>query len=129
MEYLADTVTVIRHFSRIGKIGKRAHEILNNVKQGVHHIHISVVSIVEIMYLSHKKRIDISLSETIQIINNSVNYSIVDLTPQIVVMAEHIKIPDLHDRLIIATAKHLGIPMLTSDKKIQRMHVVETIWD
>ena len=30
MEYLADTVTVIRHFSETGKIGKRAFEIINS---------------------------------------------------------------------------------------------------
>ena len=30
MEYLADTVTVIRHFSETGKIGKKALEVINS---------------------------------------------------------------------------------------------------
>ncbi|MCX5798392.1 MAG: hypothetical protein NTU90_02290 [Proteobacteria bacterium] len=34
MDYLADTVTVIRHFSKTGKIGKQGGEILEKVEQG-----------------------------------------------------------------------------------------------
>jgi len=30
MEYLADTVTVIRHFSETGKIGERVLEVINS---------------------------------------------------------------------------------------------------
>lgn len=129
MEYLADTVTIIRHFSKVGKIGGRAKAILKDAEQGVHIIHISVISIVEIMYLSQKNRIKINLKETLDIINESANYSIADLTPQIVAISENIIFSELHDRLIIATAKHIDIPLLTSDKRIREKKIVETIWE
>jgi hypothetical protein len=32
MEYLADTVTIIRHFSGTGRIGRQAKSILEGVK-------------------------------------------------------------------------------------------------
>lgn len=128
MEYLADTVTVIRHLSKAGKIGKRAKSILRETEQGNNHIYISVISIVEIMYLSQKERIKINLKETLTLINQSLNYSIVNLTPQIVVVSNDIIFPELLDRLIIATAKHMAIPLITSDKKIQQKKIIETIW-
>ena len=79
MEYLADTVTIIRYFAKTGKIGKRAKAILNDAEKGKHRIFISVLSLVEIMYLSQKMRISTNLAETLTIINNSENYMIVDL--------------------------------------------------
>lgn len=129
MTYLADTVTVIRHFSEIGRIGKKAKTILDAADQGKHHIYISVISMVEIMYLSEKKRIRIDLAETQAMIRDSTNYSIVDLTPDIVTRAQEIKFPELHDRLIIATASYLKTPILTSDKRIREIDDVESVWD
>ena len=80
------------------------------------------------MYLSQKNRIDINLNEILEIINNSSNYSIVNLTPDIVKIAETIDHHELHDKLILATVKYLNIPLLTSDKLIQELNEVETIW-
>lgn len=117
MNCLADTVTVIRHLAKTGKIGRKARTILDDAEQGKNRILISVISIVEIMYLAEKNRISINLLETLEMINKSVNYSIVDLTPQIVILAEQINFPELHDRLIMATAKYIGIPILTAIRK------------
>jgi PIN domain nuclease of toxin-antitoxin system len=128
MEYLADTITIVRHFSKTGKIGGSAREIISGVEHGEHHLFISIISLVEIMYLSQKKRIKISLEETLERINESDNYSVVDLTAQIVSLAENIQFPEIFDRLIIATAKYLGIPMLTSDEEISATDIIETIW-
>jgi len=129
VNYLADTVTVIRHLAKTGDIGKKAKAILNDAEQGKNHILISVISIVEIMYLAEKNRISLNLLETLEIINESANYSLVDLTPDIVILAGQINFPELHDRLIMATAKYVGIPMLTGDKEIKKSNLVETIWD
>lgn len=128
MEYLADTVTVIRHFSETGKIGKRAFEIINAIERGDHHCYISTISLVEILYLSEKRRIDISLEKTLEKINGSENYSVISLTAQIVKLAESIDFPEIFDRLIISTAKYLKIPILTSDKKISSANFIETVW-
>jgi len=128
MDYAADTVTLIRHFTNTGKIGRKAKDVLDCVENGEHNIFVSVVSLVEVMYLSQKHRIDIDLDETLEIINNSLNYSIVNLTQEIVKIAELIAFPELHDRLIMATAKYLEIPLLTSDGKIHELNEVETVW-
>ena len=128
MEYLADTVTVIRHFSETGKIGKRAFEVINGIERGKHHCYVSTISLVEILYLSEKRRINISLEETLGKINGSENYSVISLTAQIVRLAESIDFPEIFDRLIISTAKYLKIPILTSDKKISSTNFIETVW-
>lgn len=128
MDYLADTITIIRYFSKTGEIGNKAKSILDATDKGEHHLFVSVISLIEIMYLAEKRRIKINLHETIENINNSINYSFVELTPQIVMIAEATFFPELHDRLIIATAKYLKIPILTGDKEILKTNTVSTIW-
>jgi len=128
MDYLADTVTIIRHFSKVGKIGRQAKSILEGIEKGDHHMFLSIISLVEILYLSEKKRITIDLEESLDMIDVSANYSIVDLTPDIVKLAEKIDFPEIFDRLIISTAQYLSAPLLTSDRAIRNRNFIETIW-
>lgn len=128
MEFLADTVTIIRHFSATGKIGRKAGSILKKIENGEGHCFISVVSLVEILYLSEKNRIPIDLGGTIRRVNESGNYTITDLTPPIIALAEKHPFVEIFDRLIIATALYLGSPLLSSDGKIRQSGLVETIW-
>jgi len=125
---LADTVTIIRHFSKLGRIGRKASSILEGVEEGGHHLFLSTISLVEILYLSEKKRIMVNLEESLDMIQESANYSVVDLTTPIVRFAEKIKYPEIFDRLIISTAQYLNVPLITSDKAIRKSGVVETIW-
>jgi len=126
MQYLLDTVTVIRHFSDSGKIGKKAKKILNS-SQNL--FFISVISLMEILYLSEKRRININLRETLYKIEQSSLYTIIDLTPDILKEAEWLNFPDLHDRLILSSAKWLGIPIISSDKQFRKLKTIEVVWD
>ncbi len=126
MQYLLDTVTVIRHFSDSGKIGKKAKKILNS-SQNL--FFISVISLMEILYLSEKRRININLRETLYKIEQSSLYTIIDLTPDILKEAEGLNFPDLHDRLILSSAKWLGIPIISSDKQFRKLKTIEVVWD
>ncbi len=126
MRYLLDTVTVVRHFTDIGKIGKKASKILNTKDNS---FIISVISLMEVLYLSEKKRIAINLAETLEVINSSSLYSIIDLTPEILEVAETINYYELHDRLILSTAKWLGIPLISSDRNFETVKGIEVVWN
>ena len=129
MDYLADTVTIIRHFSRTGVIGRAARQALAGAERGKDRVFLSVLSLVEIMYLAQKKRIPIDLTETIGIINESENYHMINLTTDIVAVAERISFPELFDRLIIATACVLNVPLLTPDREISDSGLLPVVWD
>ena len=119
MKYLVDTVALNRHFTRNKNIGKQAREILSNPDENV--FYISIVSLMEILYLSEKNRIDISLKETLRRINAKESYQIVELDAEILQVAETVPFPELHDRLILATAKWLEVPIISSDKDFQNV--------
>ena len=128
MEYLADTVALVRHLAKIGKIGKQAKKLLKEADNGKSIIYISIISLVEIMYLAEKERIKIELEDVKKMLQETLNYKIIDLSIDIVNVAKKIKNLELHDRLIMATAKYLGVPIITSDKEMSASKAVEVIW-
>ena len=130
MNYLLDTVTLVRHFTAQGKIGKQAALILDTIENNrVDKLSISVISLMEIMYLAEKKRIAIDLQETLDLTKDSNRYNIINLTPEILITAESINFYELHDRLILATAKWLDIPIISSDSLFSQVPEITVIWN
>ena len=116
----------MRHFTDTGRIGIKAREI---IEQQHNHFYISIISLMEILYLSEKRRINVNLDETLTITESSSLYSIVNLTPEILKIAETTIFDELHDRLILSTAKWLQIPIISSDKMLTNVKGVEVIWN
>lgn len=126
MKYLLDTVTIVRYFAQTGSLGLQARSILEN---NHHEFIISVISLAEIMYLSEKNRIAVDLHQTLELIEKTNNYTIIDLNPDILKVAAHLSFYELHDRLILATAKWLEIPILSSDKRFLNIDSISVIWN
>lgn len=126
MQYLLDTVTMVRHFAETGKLGRKAQKILNSTENTYV---ISVISLMEVLYLSEKRRIGIDLKETLNRIEHSSLYSIVDLTPDILKVANDLIFYELHDRLILSTAKWLDISIISSDEKFKQVNGIQVLWD
>jgi len=131
MRYLLDTVALVRHFTGKGKIGRRASHILDTIEdnENENEFVISVISLMEVMYLAEKNRIKINLSETMDVIESSSKYTIANLNPDILRVAESTDFYELHDRLILATAKWLGIKIISSDGKFDPVEGVDVVWD
>ncbi len=54
MRYLLDTVALVRHFTSSGRIGKKAARLLDTLEHDDNEFVISVVSLMEVMYLAEK---------------------------------------------------------------------------
>jgi predicted nucleic acid-binding protein len=95
-------------------------------------IAICAITLVELVYLSEKGRIGAEvlprvmaklLEPQTQLIEVPIEREIVEAMKGV----PRSDVPDLPDRLIAATAVHLGVPVLSRDKKI-RTSEVPTIW-
>lgn len=129
MNYLLDTVTLTRHFSSKGKIGQRAIKIIDQAERfGNHTLFVSVVSLFEIIYLFERQRILISLPIATSMIESKTCFKVVDLTVPIVKVAKDIPFYEMHDRLILATAVHLGVSVISSDEKFDDVKEIRRIW-
>jgi len=90
---------------------------------------IPTIVFAEIGYLSEKGKIDTSLKECQHYMEENPNIKGWPLDFQIIICAFEITdIPELHDRLIAATAMFHKIPIVTNDPVIQKSKFVTTLW-
>jgi predicted nucleic acid-binding protein len=128
VQYLLDTNAIIRHFAQTSRLGKKAKEIITQAENNRHRLFVSIISLMEVMYLAEKNRIPITLDEMVNQLNSKECYSIVEFNLEILREAEKIKFYELHDRLILATAKILGTPVISSDQRFIEVKDIEVIW-
>lgn len=129
MKFLLDTNAIIRHFTGVGRIGAKAKRIIKQAENYQHELVVSIISLMEIIYLAEKHKIPINLEETINAINSKSCYSIIDFNVEILKVSKTVQFYELHDRLILATSKYLKIPIISSDNKFIDLKEFEVIWD
>ncbi|EDN68320.1 conserved hypothetical protein [Beggiatoa sp. PS] len=129
MRYLADSVALIRHLRKHRRLGIKARKILQEADAGEHTIFVSAMSLMEILYLAQAKKITVDLAQVMTLISNSPNYTLVPIDADVVLATATVDdVPELHDRILVGTAKHLQVPILTSDQIITQSSHVQTIW-
>jgi PIN domain nuclease of toxin-antitoxin system len=129
VDYVADTVAFVRFVTGSKKIGKTALDLMLSANEiGTSRIILSAVSLMEIMYLAEKGRIPLKLEDTLDKLAKHPSFSVVPLDENIVRAANSCQGLELHDRLIVATAKYLKAPLLTCDQVIIGSKMVKTIW-
>lgn len=81
----------------------------------------------EVLYLFEKNRIRINLLQTEDLMKSR-NYQFEPLSLDILKTASEITdIPELHDRLIAATARYFDVPLITNDPVIRQSKFVKIL--
>ena len=95
-------------------------------------LHVPAVSLIELTYLVEKGRLpEAARTRVISLIDDpesglvlaAIDRGVVDAVARV----DRESVPDMPDRIIAATALHLGLPLVTRDRKI-RAADIETIW-
>lgn len=127
-EYVSDTMAIVLHLEK-RKSSTTAKQIMKEAENGNAILHIPATVFTEILYLSEKKRIGLTLANVKTHLQNFADFRACALSFEIVETAEQITdIPELHDRLIAATAKHLNLELINNDPKIRNSAFVKTVW-
>lgn len=84
----------------------------------------------EAIYLAEKKRIDpSSLDRLFHLLDLApANYAVVPLDMGVVRTLRAVKRLEMPDRIIVATAQHLGVELITKDAGIAAARIVPTVW-
>ncbi len=111
------------------KMPDASKQIFEQAEQGKAEILIPAMVFSEIGYLSEKNKIDTGLKEVKQYLGKHPQIKELPLTFETVRTAFSIDdIPELHDRLIAASAKELDIEIITNDAEIEESRYVKTVW-
>lgn len=128
---VVDTHTVVWYLLKSSRLSKNGYEALDNVGE-LENIVVPSVSLVEIIYLVEKTRIDERAYDLLlEVLKDSKTGWI--LYPLDLGVAEAVssvsreRVPDMPDRIIAATAVHLGLPLVTRDSRLKDSGV-QIIW-
>ena len=130
---VADTHALIWYICAPDKLSISALNALDGATNTGNLIYISVISLVEIVYLVEKNRLPNEVLNRILSALDSTNIGIA-LAVLDREISEKIKqidrgiVPDMPDRIIAATALSLGTPLVTCDSKIQNLTSISIIW-
>ena len=125
--FVTDTQALVKFMMGKKVINDRSHQAFQSADKGETTIIIPAIVLMEVLYLFEKNRINISLLKTEDLFKSQ-NYQFEPLSFEILKTASEIDdIPELHDRLIAATARYLDLPIITNDPVIQDSRFVEVL--
>lgn len=126
--YVCDTMAVVLWMEK-RKRSPLVRSIFDSVENGEVKLNIPAIVLAEVGYLAERKRIETTLADITQIVKKHINIRIIPLDLEIISSAFKITdIPELHDRLISATAMIMNQELITNDKIIIDSKFIKTIW-
>ena len=126
MFYVADTHAWV--FYLLNKLPAKANNAFKSVEKGESIMFVPTIALAECIYLIEGKKIDLNLKELFIKFETGGNFVPVSLDFEIIKEISKIKLEELHDRIIVATAKLLDAKLITKDSDIKDSKLVETVW-
>jgi len=129
MNFVTDTHALLWWFTDSSKMGPKASAIYDRCERGEVIIFIPTIVIAEALSIFDKRRLSFDFKKLFERIHVSENFVLVALDyPILQKMVDLKDLPELHDKIVVSTAKYLSLPIITKDQVIQGLSGVETIW-
>ena len=129
MLYVADTHSLIWFLTDDKKLGTKAKEILEKADEGKVIIIVPTIVLAELIFICEKKNAAVKFKDVMDKLTESSNYIHYNLDMKIISEIADLKqIPEMHDRIVTATAKLNKATLITKDKDITESKIIETIW-
>ncbi len=132
MSAVLDTHTVLWYLGNSPELSAIARATIEEAIREARDVHISAISIVETVYLVERRRLPLTALERLRGALRDPNSGLF-IAPLNTGVADAIQniardiVPDMPDRIIAATALHLGLPLITRDRRLQAAGL-KTIW-
>ena len=88
---------------------------------------IPTIALAELLYLSHKVSLPLPFAKTLDLLRAEARFEIAPLSLEIIQEASSLQKLEIHDLLIVATARHLDLPLMTADQESIASGLVETL--
>jgi len=129
---VVDTHSAVWYLLASNSLSGEALRALEAATQAGDPVYLPSISVVEVIYLVEKGRLpQLALERLNDALADSESAFV--LAPLDLTVAHSVRrvprdtIPDMPDRIIVATALQLSLPLITCDRRIQSLGV-ETIW-
>lgn len=132
--YVTATHALHWHLVSSSKLAATAQQIFQAADAGMHQIIVPGIVLIEFVYLEEKGRLATAWVNQLFVLlaTPGGSYTVAPLDAAIAQALRRVPrtlVPEMPDRIITATALHLGLPLITRDGMIQRAALVPTIWE
>ena len=134
MDYVTDAHAILWHLFAPRRLGSAAQHAFQSTDAGASHILVPAVVVAEMIMVAERGRLPgVSVPQVLAelaVIRASTNYTLLALLPETVVASHTLTaIPDIFDRLIVAEARRLSVPIISRDGPMRASGLVSLIWD
>jgi PIN domain nuclease of toxin-antitoxin system len=126
--YIIDTHPLVWYFEDSPKLSTSAKRAFYDIEHGNAIGVVPTIVLAEIMHLADKKKIPISINETISKLHKSSNFGITSLDLMVILLMVPLTSYEIHDRVIVATSLSFGASLITKDEYIRQSNIVPCIW-
>lgn len=88
---------------------------------------IPTIVLAEFLHLSRKYEVPVPFGKLLTSLSGDERYEIAPLTLEVLRESQSLDSLEIHDALIVATARHLDIPLMTRDREIIASGTVKTL--
>ena len=127
--YVADAHALVWHIANDKRLGKEARAILTQADQALVLVYVPTIVLAEVMYLAERGRINVAFLDVLTAVRDSAGYLIYPFDESVLDRASEARdIPELFDRIIVATAILAEATTITKDETITAAQIVKTVW-
>lgn len=130
---VVDTQAAVWYLQRSPRLSQVARNAIREAERTRGPVWVSAISLVEMAYLVEKGKIpEEALTRLVEAISQPGSpFSVAPVEMGVFHALRRVpreSVPEMPDRIIAATAHHLHLPLVTSDRKIASSGVITTIW-
>jgi len=118
MIYVLDTHILIWYFIGSKRLKGGLKEKIDEVRRRGGRLLVPTIVLAEALAIAERDKVEFDFQRMYQLIKDETEFEIVSFTSEILEEAMRIKIPEIHDRIIVATAKFYKAGILTQDRII-----------
>lgn len=126
MLFVTDTHPLVWYI--LGELPERVDEIFRLAEAGDSSIFIPTIVLAECLYLVEEGKIELDFNDLLGRLGRSKNFITTSFNFQVMKLLPEINLRELHDRIIIATAKILNASLITKDRVIRESELVAVVW-
>ena len=116
---VVDTHVLIWYFTGSTRLKPALREKIDEIRNRNGRLLVPTIVLAEAFDISEKGRVEFDFTEMYRVIREEPEFEIISLSPEIFNTVMQVRnIPELHDRIIVATARFYNAEILTKDRVI-----------
>jgi PIN domain nuclease of toxin-antitoxin system len=120
MLYVLDTHVLVWYFTGNARLSSEARDLIDNVRQQGGRLLVPTIVLAEALNIAAKGRVVFDFQQLYQLVRDEPEFEIVEFGLDVFDETLRVSaVPEIHDRIIVATARFFGADLLTKDGVIR----------